>query len=336
MAAEMGEQPEVLRRLVARRDEIIASIRALVTEPPVGIVMVARGSSDYAAIYGRYVIEAAARRPVALAAPSLHTLYNISTDYDGYIAVSVSQSGKTPEIVTVTRRMAATGARTVAITNSPDSPLAEAADVVVPLGAGEERAVPATKTFTSSLLSFSLVAEALGEVSWSSADLEALRDQVQDVLHDGEPARRVAHAIHHANGLVSVGRGFLFPIALEAALKLKETTSLLAEGFSAADLRHGPVAVVQRDFPVLAFYTSGPAQADMEELVELLRDEHGAHVFTATSSPTADLPLPSGVPEGLSPIPAAVRAQQVAHALALIRGLDPDAPPGLSKVTATR
>lgn len=336
MVAEMAQQPEVIRQLAARRDDIVASVRAVVSDPLAGVVMVARGSSDYAAIYGRYVIETAARRPVALAAPSLHTLYNVSTNYDGYVAVAVSQSGRTPEIVTVLERMAATGARTVAITNSADSPLAEVADAVVDLGAGEERAVPATKTFTSSLLAFSLVAEAMGEVPWTTSDLDALPGHVQEVLDDSEPATNVANAIHDADGLVSVGRGFLFPVALEAALKLKETTSLMAEGFSAADLRHGPVAIVQRDFPVLAFFAPGPAAADMEELVEMLRAKQGAHVFTVTSSEGADLPLPSATPEGLSPIPAAVRGQQVAHSLALIRGLNPDAPTGLSKVTATR
>jgi glutamine---fructose-6-phosphate transaminase (isomerizing) len=336
MAAEMAEQPDVLRRLAARRPEIAAAINSLVPESPVGVVMVARGSSDYAAIYGRYVIEAACLRPVALAAPSLHTLYNVQSNHDGYLAVAVSQSGRTPEIITVLERMAATGARTVAITNATDGPLVEAADVVVSLGAGEERAVPATKTFTASLLAFSLVAEALGDVPWTDDDLDALPAQVQEVIDDPEPAERVAAAIHDANGLVSVGRGFLFPVALEAALKLKEINSLLAEGFSAADLRHGPVAIVQRDFPVLAFYSPGPAQADMEALIEMLRKEHGAHVFTATNSRDVDLPLPEGTCEALSPIPAAVRAQQVAYALAMLRGVNPDAPPHLSKVTATR
>jgi glutamine---fructose-6-phosphate transaminase (isomerizing) len=337
MAAEMAEQPDVIAALVGRRDQVVDSIRSLVGDrPPVGTVMIARGSSDFAAIYGRYVIEAACGRPVSLAAPSLHTLYDVRSDHDGYLAVAVSQSGQTPEIVTVAQRIGATGGRTIAVTNDPDSPLAQIADRVVDLGAGEERAVPATKTFTSSLLAFALVAEALGDVPWSDDDLEALPGHVATIVEDREPPERVARTIDSGEGLVVVGRGYMFPVALEAAIKLKETTSLLAEGFSAADLRHGPVAIVHRDLPVLAYHVPGPARADMLDLVDMLRTEHDAHVLVATSDDGADLPLPEGVPEALAPIPAAVRGQQIAHALALLRGVDPDAPPHLRKVTATR
>jgi len=337
MAAEMAEQPEVVRALVERRAEVVASIRSLVGEQPaIGTVMVARGSSDFAAIYGRYIIEASSGRPVSLAAPSLHTLYDVRSDHDGYLAVAVSQSGQTPEIVTVTQRIGATGGRTIAVTNDPNSPLAQIADRVIDLGAGVERAVPATKTFTSSLLAFALVAEALGDVPWTEEDLVALPEHVKTVVQDHEPPERVAERIDSGDGLVVVGRGFMFPVALEAAIKLKETTSLLAEGFSAADLRHGPVAIVHRNLPVLAYHVPGPARQDMLDLVEMLRTEHDALVFVASSDDGADLPLPDGVPEALAPIPAAVRGQQVAHALALLRGVDPDAPPHLSKVTATR
>ena len=334
MGAEMAEQPEVLGRLIAARAALGARIRAVVPEDPVGTVLIARGSSDHAAIFGRYAIELASGRPVALSAPSLHTLYGARVDYSGYLAVAVSQSGRTPEIVTVAETLARSGARTVAITNSPESPLGRAAEVTIPLDAGTERAVPATKTFTAQLAAFGFVAEAMGETPWSDSDWRRLPGEVRTTLGDDEPPRLAARAVGGATGLISVGRGFMFAVALEAALKLKETTGIFAEGHSAADLRHGPIAVVEEGIPVLAFRTSGPAARDMDELIRSLKDK-GARVIKVADE-DGDVPLPRAVPEPLALVPAAVRAQQIALELARLRGLDPDSPSGLSKVTLTR
>lgn len=333
MAAETAEQPAVLGRLLGQRPDLVARIRAVLPEPLGGVVLIARGSSDHAAVFGRYVLEAACGRPVALAAPSLHTLYGAAVDYGGYLAVGISQSGRTPEIVAVLERARAAGARTVAVTNEGDSPLAAAADAVVDLGAGEERAIPATKTFTAELAAFAVLAEAVGEVPWAAAAAR-LPESVEAVLGDPWSAAAVAEQIGEAEGLLTVGRGYLYAVALEAALKLKETTGVLAQGYSAADLLHGPVAAVERGLPVLAFVAEGPARESMAEVVGELRARR-ARVFVAGDRPDADLPVPDGVPEPLVAVPAAVRAQQVAHALALHRGLDPDRPPGLSKVTST-
>ena len=335
MAVEMAQQPEVLAGLIERRVEVVEGLRGTVATSPVGIVLVARGSSDHAAIYGRYVLEAATGLPVALAAPSLHTLYDVKPRCEGFLAVGVSQSGRTPEIVSVLERLVAGGARAVAVTNETDSPLANVAGAVIALGAGEERAVPATKTFTAQLVAFAFLAEALGSVVWGPEDWSRLPGAVRQVLDDPSPAEAVAEAIGHAEGLVTVGRGYMYCVALEAALKLKETTSLLSEGYSAADLRHGPFAVVERDFPVLAFRAAGPAARDMLGLTQWLRQSRGAHVLEASEDPAADLPLPHIEAEPLMPVAAVVRAQQVAYRLALFRGMDPDAPVGLTKVTPT-
>src|SRR3954463_6040084 len=159
MAAEMAEQPAVLRGLLERRDELQARVRALGDPAPAGVVLVARGSSDNAAIYGRYLLELALRRPVALAAPSLFTIYGARVACDGWLAIALSQSGRTPEIVDVFERVVAGGARGIAITNDEGSPLAGAAHATVALGAGEELAEPATKTFLAQLAAFALVAE---------------------------------------------------------------------------------------------------------------------------------------------------------------------------------
>jgi glutamine---fructose-6-phosphate transaminase (isomerizing) len=335
MSAEMAEQPAVLSSLLERRAEIRARVRPLAEPTPPGVVLVARGSSDNAAVYGRYLLELVLRRPVALAAPSLFTLYGARVECEGWLAVGLSQSGRTPEIVDVFGRLREAGARAIAVTNDPESPLAEAGDAVVELGAGEELAVPATKTFLAQLAAFALIAEALGPVPWSSAELEALPDHVAAVVDDPAPARDGAAVIGEADGMVAIGRGFQFAVALEAALKLKETALLLAEGMSSADFRHGPIAVMQHAFPVLALSDGGAAAADMDELVQELRDR-GAPLLRLGPGAGVELPIASGVPEALAPLVTVVRAQQLAREVTLARGLDPDAPPGLSKVTPTR
>jgi glucosamine--fructose-6-phosphate aminotransferase (isomerizing) len=334
MLAEMEDQPRVLSGLAERRAPLVEEVRAVLPERPLGIVLIARGSSDHAAVYGRYVLERASGRPVALAAPSLHTLYEIEADYSGYVAVAVSQSGRTPEITTVLERLVAAGATPVAITNDRESPLAAAAKATIDLGAGAERAVPATKTLTAQIAAFAVLAEAFGAVPWTGADWAALPGAVEEVLADPEPPRRGAAAIGDADGLITVARGYMFCVALEAALKLKETTSILAEGYSTADFRHGPIAVVDAARPVVAFCARGPASADVAELAGEVT-QRGGRVITVSDSRSADIGLPGAVPEPLAPIPAAVRAQQLARELALLRGVDPDAPFGLNKVTPT-
>ena len=335
MAAEMAQQPAVLRGLLERREEVLGDLRGVVPEPLCGIVLAARGSSDHAAVYARYLFELTSGRPVSLAAPSLQTLYGARLDYQGYLVVAISQSGRTPEIVSVLERAAAGGARTVSITNDPESPLADVAQVSVNIGAGPERAVPATKTFTGQLAALAIMAEAFGQVPWQEEDRQRLPDLVARTLEDPNPPLRLADEIGDTVGLVTTGRGMLYPIALEGALKLKETTGILAEGYSAADLRHGPIAVIQEGLPVLTFSTRGPAGRDMEDLTRGLRAV-GARVFGVRDHPKAQLPVPRGAPESLVGLPMVVRAQQLAHALALRRQLDPDNPPGLSKVTMTR
>jgi glutamine---fructose-6-phosphate transaminase (isomerizing) len=328
MEADMRAQPEVLRRLVSQP-------RPELGPRPDSIVIVARGSSDYAAIFGRYVLEAATGRPVALAAPSLQTLYGVEPRLEGWLAVGISQSGRTPEIRTVLDSYGRAGARTLAITNDPDSPLARSADCSLVLSAGEEAAVPATKTFTAQLAALALVAEALGPVPWAETDWERVPAAVESVIGDFEAAERGAARLDGADELVALGRGYLMPVALEAALKLREAARLRAEGWSAADFRHGPVTVAGADLPVLAVSAAGPAAADVEELGREMAAS-GAVVLRLADDADADLPYPGDLAEPLRALPAAVRAQQLALGLARRRGVDPDSPPGLRKVTPTR
>jgi glutamine---fructose-6-phosphate transaminase (isomerizing) len=330
MAADMAAQPAVLAGLVGRRSELHA---ALAGPRPAGIVVVARGSSDYAAIFGRYLLEAATGLPVALAAPSLHTLYDVKPRLEGWLALGVSQSGRTPEIATVLERFGAAGARTVAVTNDADSPLAQAASLHVGLEAGPE-AVPATKTFTAQLAAVALIAEALGPLPFGDGDWERLAPAVEGLLADPEPAQRAVATLGDATELACVARGYLLCVALEAALKLREAAGVRAEGWSAADFRHGPVTVARGDLPLLAISAAGPAAADVADLAADL-EAAGTTVLRLSDSPDADMPFAAGIAEPLATIPATVRAQQLALALARARGIDPDEPPGLAKVTRT-
>ena len=334
MRSEMAEQPDVLARFAHRFEDHVAGVRALVPEPLAGVTFVARGSSDHAAVYGRYLTELASRRPAALAAPSLQTLYAADVDYDGWLVVALSQSGATPEIQTVMRGLRSAGARTIAIVNDDRSPLAQAAELVIALEAGAERAVPATKTVTSELLAVAAVASALGDVPFDRAALDALPGQVAEVIASPQHAQSLAARWADAQRTFVAARGLLLAAALETALKIKETTGVLAEGVSAADLRHGPIAATGPGAPLLAIDGGGPASEDLREVMRLASGR-GADVALCAPG-EADLPLPAATPEALAVVTATVRGQQLALALSEARGLDPDAPAGLSKVTATK
>lgn len=334
MSQEMAEQPARLRELIGRSDEVAARVSEAVPADLHGVSIIARGSSDHASVYGRYLLELASGKPVSLAAPSLHTLYGARVDYTGQLVVAVSQSGQTPEIVATFSALTSAGGCGLAITNDGGSDLASAARVVLDLAVGEEQAVPATKTVTAEFVAFALLALSLGEVPFTQADLERVPEWVQAVLDEPDSASAAAATMAGASNLMVVARGFMYGAALETALKLKETCSILADGYSAADLRHGPIAAVTRGFPVVALNVPGPGFEDMAELVGELR-YRGAHVLTVASEDWADVPLPRGMPEALAPIVAVVRGQQLAFALATRLGVDVDQPGGLSKVTAT-
>lgn len=334
MQQEMLEQPERLAALLARRIEITQEVRKAVPKALAGTVLVARGSSDHAATCGAYLLEIATRRPVAMASPSVNTLYRAGTDFSGYLVVSVSQSGRTPEIVEVTELARQKGARTIALTNDPESPLAAAAELIVDLGAGEERAVPATKTVTAQLLAFAVVASALGGVGIDESAFADLPDQVAAVLADVSPAEQMADWLGGARDIVTVARGILYGAAREVALKIEETTARFTTAYSSADLRHGPIAMASSGPNVLAFAHPGPASEDVTDLVAEVR-ARGARARLAGPVAGSELIWSASAPEALAPVLAVVRGQQLALTLARLEGRDPDAPLGLTKVTVT-
>jgi len=337
MAREMAEQPALTAALLERRHELAARVRAIAPRPLAGVILIARGSSDNAAVYGRYVLEAALRRPVSLAAPSLWTRYGLEEDLRGHLAVGVSQSGRTPEIADTLARVRDAGAATVAVTNDAASPLAAAAHATIDLQVGREDAVPATKTVTAQLAAFAILADALGHAPWPAHAWEAVPRAQQELLSDDAPAAAAGAEIARARSHVQLGRGFLYSIALEGALKVAETTGLAASGFSVADFLHGPIAIANPGTVAVTYVAAGPVERDVREAAARARAA-GAELIVVGHEPgDAELhvPVPERVPEALAPLVHIVRAQQLALHATLALGRDPDRPQGLTKVTPT-
>jgi glucosamine--fructose-6-phosphate aminotransferase (isomerizing) len=336
MAAEIAEQPTAARRtldhLLPQRDrlrELAAGRRR--------VLLVARGSSDNAAIYGRYLLEVVAGVPAALAAPSVATHYRARLDLSDTIVVSVSQSGSTTEIVETQQWARECGAATVGVTNVDGSPLAEAADVALVTQAGPEVAVPATKTYLTQLVALGVLADSLSQDDLA-ADLDRVPDAVAGLLDSDVSA--AAEALAAADRVVVSGRGLLLGTALETALKMEETCLRPVRGYSYADLRHGPISVVSDGLlAVLVGAAHGPLAEPMADLVGDLRGR-GARVLGIGGTPAfagrCDLHLAGpDLPETVEPIASIVPAQVMIEQMALRMGLDPDNPRGLNKVTDT-
>jgi glutamine---fructose-6-phosphate transaminase (isomerizing) len=341
MSSEMAEQPQVLARLVDRFDEISAQVREVAAEQADGlrgVAFLARGSSDNSALLGRYAIEQRTGLPTSLVAPSIVTVYGKQPElYRGWLLVALSQSGRTPEIVDIAARYAECGASVVAVTNNPDSALAQAARLHIDLGAGPELAVPATKTVTSQMLAVLAVAAGLGDNSaadgLSTAGLAKLPDHVAKILADHASIERAVSTLVEHRRLAVVGRGACYPAALETALKMQETLGVMAHGFSAADFRHGPIAVCGPDAPAVLLAGSGPADDDTRALRPELADRT-AHVAEFGTGPAADASWPA-LGTMAECILATVRGQQLALHTAAHLGINPDQPVGLNKVTLT-
>ena len=341
MGAEMAEQPAVLERLAGRFASIAAAVRGIgeAGDGLRGVAFLARGSSDNAALLGRYAIEQQAGLPTSLVAPSVLTAYHREPEhFRGWLLIALSQSGRTPEIVDIAERFGHNGAHVVAVTNDADSQLARTARLSVALEAGPELAVPATKTVTAQMLAVLAIAAGVGGTGSGGAGVGAdeaarLAGQVAALLEDTAPVEAAARTLAAARSLAVVGRGACYPAALESALKLQETLGVMAHGFSSADFRHGPIAVCGRDVPALLLAGSGPADDD----TRALRGElalRGAPVIEFGTGDAADGGWPALGHMGECLL-ATVRGQQLALGLGRRLGIDPDQPAGLNKVTLT-
>ncbi|MDY7088760.1 MAG: SIS domain-containing protein [Actinomycetota bacterium] len=344
MAADIAEQPGGFARLLdGEHAGAIAAVAAEVARRrPRNVVFVARGTSDHAALYGAYLTEIRLGLPVASASPSAITLFGARPDFTGTLVVGVSQSGGSPDLTGVLQVARETGGLTLAVTNNPESPLAQAAELSIDVAAGHERAVAATKTYTAELLALLLLVEGIRSGDGSlpgeeRAALDKLPQLAEDALAD-RTADDLAQRYRFASRLVTTGRGYAYPTAREAALKLMETSYLPALAFSGADLLHGPLAMTDPDVPVLAVVGDGPGGQSMREVVTRL-GERRADVVTigATDVPGAAgrLSVPPVTDERYSALLDILPLQKLALALALARGEDPDSPRGLKKVTAT-
>ncbi|MFC7327557.1 SIS domain-containing protein [Marinactinospora rubrisoli] len=339
MSREIAEQPaaihDTLAELLPRLTEI-----ADLARPTRQVLFIARGSSDNAAVYGGYLAQTHAARLATLASPSVATAYGTRLDLSGVLAVALSQSGRTEEIVETMNWAAECGARTVGITNDADSPVARLADLAMVTRAGDEVAVPATKTYTTQLTALAVLALALG-APLDAGELREVPAAIERLLAGpSEPLDAIADRLVGVQGAVVSGRGLAFSTALEAALKLKEACYLHAMGLSYADLLHGPIAVVDADTPALLVAAdSGPTLSGTVALAERV-SAAGAPVYGigggAALAGACDLAVPGpDLPEWLAPIGLIVPAQQLTERLARGLGYDPDRPRGLGKVTQT-
>jgi glucosamine--fructose-6-phosphate aminotransferase (isomerizing) len=332
---EIGQQPDVGARILSAPagKEVAGAIRAA---DPAGVVIAARGSPDHAAVYAKYLLEARNGLPVALAAPSLFTLYRRPPDLRRFCVLAISQAGASTDVVSVVEEARRQGSVTVAVTNDPASPLAAAAAHVVPLGSGPERSVPATKTYTASLLQVALLSQALNPSDEFAAALERVPEALRAALAVEGQLGPLVEALAGATRLAVLGRGYNLSTALEVGLKLMEAAYLVAEARSVADFLHGPIAIVEPGFPVLLLEATGPAAEEMASLSARLR-ERGARVLTiGDAADPPDVRVETGLPEALTPLPFAVAGQLLTAGLAAARSIDPDRPRGLRKVTISR
>jgi len=338
---EIHEQPAVLRRLFA---EEIASARALADlirrHDIDNVIIAARGTSDNAGRYGQYVLGAMNRLSVGLAAPSLFSIYHRPPRMTNSLVLGISQSGQSPDIVGVLAEARRQRALTAALTNRPDSPLAEQSDVVIDLHAGEERAVAATKTYTAELGAIALISAALDGSDAAYDALLTLPDAVEATLSMNGMVATTAERYRYMSRCVTIGRGFNYATAFEIALKLKEMTYTIVEPYSPADFLHGPIAMLEEGFPVIVIGTSGQlannlvdsARKIVERRAEVIAISDVPELLELARSPLA---MPFTTPEWLSPLTAIIPGQLLAMHLANARDYDIDSPRAIRKVTET-
>jgi glucosamine--fructose-6-phosphate aminotransferase (isomerizing) len=342
LRAEIFEQPDVLARLLERESATAGVVAQAVRRRHIaGVFLAARGSSDNAGLYAKYLWGAHNRLPVALAAPSLFTVYQAPPAISDMLVVGISQSGQSPDIVSVISEGRRQGALTLAITNDPASPLARSAELVLDTGAGPELAVAATKSYTTQLLAVAMISQALSGDSVALPQLASVPELVRQALSLDAEVERVVERFASATHCVVLGRGYNYATAFEWALKLKELARVIAQPYSSADFQHGPVTLVSEGFPVLALAPDGAVFPELLSLLSALVSKHRVELVAVSdrdevlSLAGASLRLPAGIPEWLSPLVCIVPAQLFCYHLTRAKGHDTENPRGLQKVTST-
>lgn len=337
---EILEQPEVLSRVIGANEEVARKCAASVDWSDVKFVLIAaRGTSDHAATYAKYLWGAYNRLPVALAAPALHTMYHTPPNLENALVVGISQSGASTDIVTVVQQAREQGAQTLVLTNCEDSPLAETSQYVLPLLAGDEKAVAATKTYTSQLACVALLSAVLSDDAERLDQLKRIPEAVSQALKLEGQAKAIAERYRYMRSGVVLSRGFNLSTASEIALKIKEMSYSHMQPYSTADFMHGPLASLDEGFPVIAVAPTGVLYQNLIESLATVKERMAELLVISDGDEALSLGrlavrVPS-VPEWLSPIVDIIPGQWLALYLSLARGYQPDTPRALHKVTLT-
>lgn len=338
---EIYQQPQVISNFLKRRmSEVAIMGEILRNRKPRFILIAARGTSDNAAIYAKYLFSAINRVPVGLAMPSLTTLYQQNPDLKDSLVIGISQSGQSPDILAVLEEARNQDAMTLSITNDIDSPLAKVAEHHIDIDAGDEQSVAASKTYTAQLMAIATLSACWKDNASLIDDLSSIREHVEATLNEHNAIEALAWQWRAKEHLAVVGRGLNLCTSYEISLKIKELVYMLTQSYSAADFRHGPIAMLTEGFPVIAIGIKGPAMADMQAVIlEILERKAEIAVISNDKKIIAELEhsisLPANLPEWLSPIVTVIPGQLLALNLALVKGHDPDNPRSLSKVTRT-
>ncbi len=340
---EIHQQPTTLANMLGAESTNAALLAQAIRQQGIdNVVIAARGSSDNAGRYAQYLMGTLNRLPVALTTPSLFSLYGQPPRFGAKtLVVGISQSGKSPDIVSVLAEARRQGILTAALTNVPDSDLGRQADHVIELHAGEERSIAATKTYTTQLAGIALIAAHLNGDAQYMAQLLSMPQRLDETLKLNDHVAAVAERFCYARNCVVIGRGYNYATAFEMALKLKELTYTVAEPYSSADFLHGPLALIEHGFPAFVIAPSGMVSAEMRKFLVQLQEREAEIVAisddaTIQSAAHRNLALPPGIEEWLSPLAAILPGQLFAMHLAATRHYDPDHPRGLRKVTQTR
>lgn len=340
--SEIFEQPERLASLLDKQKQTVLEIAKAIQSRDIQYAfLAARGTSDNAGRYANYLLGAHNGIPLALATPSLFTYYQTPPRLKGALVIGVSQSGQSPDIVSVLEDGRKQGCLTLAITNIPDSPLATVADLVLDIQAGEEEAVAATKTYTSELMAIAMISTALSNSEEHWKELASVSKWTEQTLALDQELARMAQRYRYMSHCVVLGRGFNYATAFEWALKLKELTYVIAEPYSSADFQHGPIAMVEGGFPVLAVAPHGKVRETMQDMLTRLRRQKNAELVVISDNTDvlalaqSPIQLPPQIPEWLTPLVSILPAQLFACHLTEVKGYDTEKPRSITKVTET-
>jgi len=340
--SEIFEQPERLGSLLEKQRQTVLEIAKAIQSRNVQYAfLAARGTSDNAGRYANYLWGAHNRMPLALATPSLFTYYQSPPRLQGALVIGVSQSGQSPDIVSVLEEGRKQGCLTLAITNEVNSPLAQTADLVLDIQAGAEKAVAATKTYTTELMALAMISTALSNSKEHWQELASVAKWAEQALALDERIAQMTQRYRYMSQCVVLGRGFNYATAFEWALKMKELTYVIAEPYSSADFQHGPIAMVEGGFPVLAVAPNGKVRESMQDMLTRLRKQKDAELVVISDHKDvlelaqSPIQLPPQIPEWLTPLVCILPAQLFACHLTKVKGYDTEKPRSITKVTET-